>query len=194
MTMSKMLVSAAHFRHLPTAPRCLRQSLVRVWDGGRPVGMFIGANPGQANEVDNDATVRKYIGFGQRWGWGGFVAGNLAQWISTDMKAFIARAAAGYPVNPDDPDEWLRDAVDNWKITIACLAWGNTPPKIRTLWECRTREVYQELRRLSVSTVVARHTKRGAPAHLSRLGYTPAPCTCCAPLVPGLCRTSLGIF
>lgn len=181
-----MLVSTATFRSLPGAPRAFRESLVRIWDRALPIGMFVGANPGQANELDNDATVRKYIGFGERWGWGGFVAANLSQWISTDMKLFIARAAAGYDVNPPEPDEWMAGEVRHWSIKVACLAWGNTPPKIRTLWHSRMREISQELKRLGVTTVVAAHTKQGSPAHLSRLGYTTAPCSHCAPMPSGV--------
>jgi hypothetical protein len=146
----------------------MRASLERIWDPKGTIGIFVGANPGQADAVTNDATVRKYIGFAQRWGWGGFLAVNLFQWVATDMQELIARVAAGQPCNPPGCDRWFDDVMNGTPI---CFAWGRTPPKIRAAWEDRVA-AYTEL---TPPTVCAGKNKDGSPVHLSRYPYTAAP-------------------
>jgi hypothetical protein len=151
----------------------MRETLTRGWDPALPMGVFIGANPGKADGLVDDATARKYVGFATRWGWGSYVAGNLFQWVATDMRELIARVLAGEPVNPAWPDTWLLRLPET--PVAVCLAWGNAPPRIRGRWLDRCRMVRMHVRYLGVPTVAAAHNRGGAPAHLSRLPYTAAP-------------------
>lgn len=148
-----------------------RETLVRIWDDELPLGAFIGANPGKANAHRDDATARKYVGFATRWGWGGYVAGNLYQWVATDMQELIGRVKQGQLVNGADPDGWLRQAQPG----VVCVAWGNAPASIRREWSTRALEVLQVLREIEATIVYARLNKTGAPAHLSRLPYVDQP-------------------
>lgn len=149
-----------------TAPN-MRETLTRLWDTRKPIGAFIGVNPGQADARKDDATARKYIGFAQRWGWGGYVAGNLFEFVATDMRDLIMRIRAGDPVNSPWPDSWLART----NPAVVCLCWGNIPALMVSRMHEATRASYD----LDVPIVCAAYTKHGAPAHLSRLGYTPAP-------------------
>ena len=50
--------------------RVYRFALWRFWDDGLPKIMFVGLNPSTADENKNDPTVRRCIGFAERWGFG----------------------------------------------------------------------------------------------------------------------------
>lgn len=146
----------------------MRAVLTRIWDESKPIGIFVGANPGLADDKRDDATARKYVGFGQRWGWGGYLAFNLFQWVATDMHELISRIRNGLPVNPSNPDEWMGDLELN---TVVCFAWGRTPPEIRGEWSKRVTAYLA----ISGPTVCAARNKDGSPAHLSRLPYIDRP-------------------
>lgn len=96
-----------------------RYDLSRTWDPALPVGLFIGLNPSTADGEKDDPTIRKEIGFGKRWGWGGFVKLNMWPFRSTWPKDVWAAAD---PVGPLG-DGVLRDAVGYpWAAIVA--AWG----------------------------------------------------------------------
>lgn len=65
--------------------RRYRWDLGRIWDSSKTIGAFVCLNPSKAGEKadDNDNTVRKMIGFAQRWGWGGFALWNMFGFIAT---------------------------------------------------------------------------------------------------------------
>lgn len=58
----------------------------------RTVGMdgcvyaFFGVNPSTADATEDDATVRKWIGFTKTWGGSRFIAGNVFPLRSTDVR------------------------------------------------------------------------------------------------------------
>ena len=153
----------------------MRATLIRIWDITLPRIAFVGANPGKADGKIDDATARKYIGFATRWGFGSYVAGNLFQWVATDMTELIARIVAGLPVNPPDAASWLAAEMIGARPQCICLAWGNEPKQIARTWDRRAGEVRRLVRRLDVPIVCAARNRTGDPAHLSRLPYTAAP-------------------
>lgn len=66
-----------------------RYRLSRRWDHTQPVATFIMLNPSTADATVDDATIRKCIGFAQRWRYGGIEVGNLFAFRATkpeDMK------------------------------------------------------------------------------------------------------------
>ncbi|RWX03381.1 DUF1643 domain-containing protein [Flavobacterium cerinum] len=64
-----------------------RYRLWRVWDESKPKVLFIMLNPSQADDMRNDPTIRRCIGFAKLWGYGGLMVGNIFPYISTEPKA-----------------------------------------------------------------------------------------------------------
>ncbi|MDP2730552.1 MAG: DUF1643 domain-containing protein [Dehalococcoidales bacterium] len=63
-----------------------RYELGRVWDEKLPTIGFIMHNPSTANDVKDDPTIRKCIGFARLWGYGGLLAWNLWNRIGANQK------------------------------------------------------------------------------------------------------------
>jgi hypothetical protein len=63
--------------------RRYRYWLLRQWDPQKPAVAFIGLNPSTADEKINDPTIRRCIGFAERWGYGGLLMLNLYAYRST---------------------------------------------------------------------------------------------------------------
>lgn len=57
--------------------RIFRYSLWRIWNPGGKLLLFIGLNPSTANDIKDDPTIRRLVGFAKAWGFGGLLAGNL---------------------------------------------------------------------------------------------------------------------
>ena len=53
-----------------------RYTLDRAWANGRTI-TFVGVNPSTADAAIDDATVRRWRGFSERWGYVGFTVVNL---------------------------------------------------------------------------------------------------------------------
>jgi hypothetical protein len=67
--------------------RRFRYILWRIWNKDLPLIMFIGLNPSQANEDDNDPTIRRVINFAKKWSYGGVYMLNCFPIVSTDPSA-----------------------------------------------------------------------------------------------------------
>jgi len=76
-------------------------------------------NPSTASEVANDATVRKCLGFAQRWGFGGIDVVNLFAYRATDPDELRAQTD---PVGPYN-DGWILDVAREAELVV--LGWGN---------------------------------------------------------------------
>lgn len=153
--------------------RTLRTELARTWDTALPVGGFVGLNPGKADEHNDDATARKYVGFARRWGWGGYRAWNLFELVSTDPKGLWSAVTRGDQVTAGlPPDGALRAGLDAG-VGVVCVAWGNPPTRHvhRLEWAARAACVLRVLRYRGARVVCAARTASGHPAHLSRLPY-----------------------
>jgi len=75
-----------------TDDRTHRLYLWRRWGKAGPWVMFIGLNPSTADERLNDPTVRRCIGFAQKWGYSGMFMCNAYTLVSTDPKKLNAEA------------------------------------------------------------------------------------------------------
>lgn len=80
--------------------------------------MFIGLNPSTADEMQDDPTVRRCVGFSKRWGYGALCMTNLFAFRATNPKDMMA---AKNPVGPFN-DNHL-DSIALEASVIVC-AWG----------------------------------------------------------------------
>lgn len=138
--------------------------------GAGPVVAIIGMNPSTADASKNDQTVRKWIGFGERLGWGRFIVGNVFAWCATDVSEL---EAAIEPTGPDNRQHQMRMILEADMI-VAC--WGSRakiPRRLRPSLD-RTADF---LRRTEVPLWCWGTTASGDPTHPLMLGYN-------TPLVP----------
>ena len=80
--------------------------------------MVIGLNPSTADETQDDPTIRRCVGFAERWGFGALCMTNLFAWRDTlpeNMKK------AERPVG-DANDLWLKECASGAGMILA--AWG----------------------------------------------------------------------
>lgn len=99
--------------------RTWRYTLIRVWDLEEPLVMFVGLNPSTADEVQNDPTVRRCMGFAHDWGFGGLLMTNIFAFRATDPKVMKAHPD---PVGPEN-DRYLVQSAREAAIIVG--AWGN---------------------------------------------------------------------
>lgn len=94
-------------------------------EGEKLIYAFFGVNPSTADAVLDDHTVRKWIGFVQRWRGSRFLVGNLFAYRSTDVKKL---ATAADPVGPEN-DHYLRRIIAVADVLVPCWGSGNKIPK-----------------------------------------------------------------
>jgi len=99
--------------------RRYRYRLARQWDKDKPKVLFIGLNPSTADEIEDDATIRRCIGFAKRWGFGAILVGNL---FGIRSKSPATIYGAKDPVGPQN-DEALLNMAQEASLIVA--AWGN---------------------------------------------------------------------
>jgi len=98
-----------------------RYMLRRVWDNDLPRCAWIMLNPSTADASVDDPTIRKCIGFAQRWGFGSIVVANLFAFRSTDSGVLRDKIEhVG-----DENDRWILNAT-SLATRIVC-AWGSHP-------------------------------------------------------------------
>ncbi|MCX5939467.1 MAG: DUF1643 domain-containing protein [Cyanobium sp. LacPavin_0818_WC50_MAG_67_9] len=106
--------------------------LERVWQPAAPRLLFIGLNPSRADGQRDDPTLRRLVGFAQRWGYGSLEVLNLFARISPSPSA-LRRAAD--PVGAET-DGWLRHRLAAQPQGPLWLGWGN-----QGAWRDRDRAV-----------------------------------------------------
>ena len=143
-----------------TDDRTHRLYLWRRWERDGPWVMFIGLNPSTASEETNDPTVRRCIGFAQRWGYSGMFMCNAFTLVSTDPKRLNSEAPIAMGAHLT-----LRVIRDRCGEVIA--AWGNLVTLVRG-WEDRVGRIKNDLAPLHCLGV----TKLGHPRHPLYLPYS----------------------
>lgn len=142
--------------------------LAREWDAARPRCCWVMLNPSTANAKKDDATIRRCVGFAQRWGYGAIDVVNLWGLRETNPK----RLARLYTSNADlQGPGWLRYFEKAYEAELAVFAWGSCLE-----YEIRAREVSLLIRsgRLAAGTkppMCLGRTKDGYPKHPVRLSY-----------------------
>lgn len=81
--------------------------------------MFIGLNPSIAPAEEDNATIRRCVGFAQSWGYGGIALTNLFACRADTPPLMLAEQA---PIGPEN-DEWLQKVASKADLIVG--AWGN---------------------------------------------------------------------
>jgi hypothetical protein len=138
------------------------------WLGNGGIVNFIMLNPSTADDVFDDATIRRCIGFAKRWGFSGLVVTNLFAYRATQPKDLMTLVGhnAGLAIGDDNAEHLDREAR-NAKL-IVC-AWGDNCDVLPN----RAVDVIATLRAYDLYCI--RKTKKGNPAHPVREPYTDAP-------------------
>lgn len=126
--------------------------------------------PAALHATTDDATVRKWLGFVDRWNGWRFIVGNAFAYRATDVRE-LQRAAD--PVGPD-ADFHLQRIAREADVLVPC--WGDTqkvPPALRP----RFAQVLQLLRASGKPVMCFGLTAGGDPKHPLMLPYS-------TPLVP----------
>lgn len=101
-----------------------RYALRRRWNSGASkICTFIMLNPSTADETNDDPTVRRCIGFAQKWNYDALLVLNLFAFISSNPQEMLA---ASDPIGPEN-DRHLLDAAGDataFGNRIVC-AWGS---------------------------------------------------------------------
>lgn len=90
----------------------------RVWGYPQHMCMFVGLNPSAADEINDDATLRRCIRFARRLGYGGIYIVNLFAWIARDPQD-LKRALD--PVGKEN-DAYISKIAERSETVV--LAWG----------------------------------------------------------------------
>lgn len=151
-----------------------RYSLTRGWAASlfaRNLGLvlFVMLNPSKADGVDDDATIRRCVGFARLWGFTGLHVANLFGWRSTDARALLTVAD---PVGPYNDSHLVKLASHAGR---AVLAWGDHGAALRRIIAPRAERVTALLREsLKPGAEIGCLGKcgSGAPRHPVRLPYS----------------------
>ena len=134
-----------------------RYSLSRTWDTSLPRVLFVGLNPSTADDQCDDPTVRRCIGFAQRWGYGGLILVNLFAYRTTDPSGLTE---VDDPIGSEN-DHWI--AVEQARVDRVVAAWGNHGVLLN-----RDEAVLETLTRAYCLGI----TKAGCPRHPLYLAAT----------------------
>lgn len=141
-----------------------RYTLTRTWSD-KPRGYFLLLNPSTADASKDDPTIRKCVGFAQRWGCGSIEVVNLFALRSTDPKALWANGYSGHldAIGPDNDRELGRVVAEAERDgTQVVCGWGVHGGTRGTEIERRFRGKLQR---------IGPPTKDGNPRHPLYLKY-----------------------
>lgn len=140
-----------------------RYWLERSWaETGRGFVNFIMLNPSTADAEQDDPTIRKCIGFAQRWGYDGMHVVNLFALRSTNPEALYSHHD---PCGPDN-DHFIQAGVLSAEKSI--IAWG-AHGKIMGRAE-KVMEMLDPSR-----TEALAHNEDGSPRHPLYVPYSVVP-------------------
>lgn len=145
-----------------------RYVLRRRWAGGAVIG-FVLLNPSTADELQDDPTIRRCIGFARSWGYSGLVLGNIFAFRSTDPRGL---RSASDPIGPAN-DTHLRAIADEANGEIVC-GWG-----AHGAFMDRGAEVLRLLADWGARPKALAWTADGHPGHplYLKADLKPSPCT-----------------
>lgn len=147
-----------------------RYVLRRSWMGDGGVVNFIMLNPSTADDVFDDATIRRCVGFAKRWGFSGLVVTNLFAYRATqpkDLKTLLATVGGFRLAIGEDNAAHLDREAKNAKAVVC--AWGDNCDVLPH----RDLDVVEMLREYDLLCI--RRTVKGNPAHPVRERYTDSP-------------------
>ena len=122
-------------------------------------------NPSTADATEDDATIRKLKGFGERYQWGTIIVGNLFAYRATDVREL---ASATDPVGSDNGYRLAEIFLDADQCVFAWGATGKLPKRLRGQWQ----EVDRIARAMHLSPMsIGAPAKDGHPCHPLMLPY-----------------------
>ncbi|QRE00652.1 hypothetical protein [Pseudomonas phage Itty13] len=147
-----------------------RYRLERETGVAGPVVAFIGVNPSTADATEDDATIRKMVGFARRWGYSRVIVGNLFAYRATDVRELRRAYLDPFETRPLFAIEsrYLLDIIRNADLLVPC--WGDRG-KIPKVLRDRPSDVLHLLRHPAKPICHLGLTKRGDPKHPLMLGY-----------------------
>jgi len=125
-------------------------------------------NPSTADAENDDATIRKLIGFGQRNKWGKIVVGNLFAYRATDVREL---ALADDPVGPLNDAHLTEMMLEANQLFFAWGSLAKQPKHHRGRW----RRVADLAKLARIGPMCLATTKDGHPGHPLMLGYSNQP-------------------
>ena len=143
-----------------TDDRTHRLYLWRRWNKSLPWVMFIGLNPSTADERLNDPTVRRCIGFADRWGFGGMFMCNAFTLVSTDPGTLNSEV-------PVVREAHLAMRIIRGRCREAVAAWGSLITQVES-GKDRVDRIKHDLSPLHCLGT----TKQGHPCHPLYLPYS----------------------
>lgn len=132
--------------------RSYRFLLWRFWDD-RPRMLLIGLNPSTANEISEDPTIRRGMGFAHRWGYGGMYWCNVLPYCSTDPKRLTSAVAVHKANIPA-----IQMAHGLSVLTVCC--WGDGIELAEN-----GREIAEHVKELVQPAMCFGLTQKGNPTH-----------------------------
>lgn len=134
-------------------------------DPAAPIAAIIMVNPSTADADQDDATIRKLKGFGDRNGWGRIIVGNLFAYRATDVR-FLSKVTD--PVGSEN-DEHLSAMFQEADVVV--FAWG-PPSKQPRYHRARWRHVADMAASLGREPLsIGPVAKCGHPKHPLMLAY-----------------------
>ena len=149
------------WRHLPA-------SLVLT---ARGCVCWVMLNPSTADASKDDPTLRKCMGFSERWGYTELQVVNLFAWRSTEPRGLLY--TQGSPVGADNA-EHIDVAMGRAERVV--LAWGRPEPGLRLMVSQRADEVRRHIAAMGRALEVGclGRAQDGSPRHPLMLAYDTA--------------------
>lgn len=132
--------------------------------GDGPTVAVIMVNPSTADAVENDATIRKLLGFGTRNGWGKIIVGNLFAYRATDVREL---ATAADPIGPENNVHLAQALTDAERVIVAWGPASKLPRRLRGRWR-----TIQSLAGSRPLWTIGKTAKDGHPCHPLMLPYS----------------------
>jgi len=146
---------------------CHRVRLTRAWLGTGGKCNWIMLNPSTADDVSDDPTIRKCIGFSKRWGFSRLTVTNLFSFRATDPRDLRALVKVDYARAVGLNDGVLIEEATTSDLVIA--AWGTNGGLAGRAEDVMSR-VLPEIPLFCIGL-----TKNGFPLHPCMAAYTDSP-------------------
>jgi hypothetical protein len=141
-----------------------RYRLDRDLGGDGAAALILGVNPSDADAEKNDQTIRKDLGFCERYGWGWLTKGNLFSLVATDVNEL---KTAPDPVGPENNEHLIAMLKE---ADIVIVAWGRAAKLPKSL-RYRIGEVVAMAKSLGVELWCFGTCDDGQPRHTLMLAY-----------------------
>lgn len=106
-----------------------RYWLTRTWNPKRPRVTFVGLNPSTADDRQDDATIRKCIGFAKLWDMGELLMLNLWTYRATNPDDLVVADAMLMLVGDRVEEQAAFNLIHPGELVVC--AWGATAKSIR---------------------------------------------------------------